>query len=113
VREVLAEDPKRRKEMRISEGILFVTKSTIALQQIRKAVEEQVTPVPVLADAACGNDGRFREGLTELLLAVVSVQGTTTVWRPGEGPPVREAVEGAGTPTEKRVWYSSSTFAWQ
>jgi SRSO17 transposase len=41
----------------------------------------------VLADAAYGNDGQFREGLTELGLEyVVGVQKSTTVWRHGEAP---------------------------
>ena len=40
----------------------IATKPAIALQQIRKAVEEQVATAAVLADAATyGNDNRFRE----------------------------------------------------
>ncbi len=67
--------------------ISFATKPAIALQQIRKAIEDEVTPAPVLADAAYGNDSQFREGLTELGLEyVVGVQKSTTVWRPGEAP---------------------------
>jgi SRSO17 transposase len=78
---------KRRKETGIPEEISFATKPTIALEQIRKAVEEEVTPAPVSADAAYGNNNRFREGLAELRLAyVVGVQGTTTVWRCREAP---------------------------
>ena len=82
-----AQDRKRRKETGIPREVPFATKPAIALQQIRKAVEEEVTTAPVLADAAYGNDGRFREGLTELGLEyVVGVQKSTTVWRPGEAP---------------------------
>ena len=85
--ETWAQDRKRRKETGIPREVTFATKPAIALQQIRKAVEEEVTTAPVLADAAYGNDGRFREGLTELGLEyVVGVQKSTTVWRPGEAP---------------------------
>ena len=85
--EIWAQDRKRRKETGIPREVTFVTKPAIALQQIRKAVEEEVTTAPVLADAAYGNDGQFREGLTELGLEyVVGVQKSTTVWRPGEAP---------------------------
>src|SRR6201988_672088 len=85
--EIWAKDRKRRKEAGIPEEISFATKPTIALQQIRQAIEEAVTSAPVLADAAYGNDSQFREGLTELRLEyVVGVQGSTTVWRPGEAP---------------------------
>jgi SRSO17 transposase len=85
--EIWAQDRKRRKETGIPREVTFVTKPAIALQQIRKAVEEEVTTAPVLADAAYGNDGQFREGLTELGLEyVVGVQKSTTVWRHGEAP---------------------------
>jgi SRSO17 transposase len=85
--EIWAQDRKRRKETGIPREVTFATKPAIALQQIRKAVEEEVTTAPVLADAAYGNDGRFREGLTELGLEyVVGVQKSTTVWKPGEAP---------------------------
>jgi len=85
--EIWAQDRKRRKETGIPREVPFATKPAIALQQIRKAVEEEVTTAPVLADAAYGNDGQFREGLTALGLEyVVGVQKSTTVWRPGEAP---------------------------
>jgi SRSO17 transposase len=85
--EIWAQDRKRRKETGIPREVPFATKPAIALQQIRKAVEEEVTTAPVLADAAYGNDGQFRKGLTELGLEyVVGVQKSTTVWRPGEAP---------------------------
>src|ERR1017187_3223335 len=97
--EIWAKDRKRRKQTGIPEEISFATKPAIALQQIRKAVEAQVTPAPVLADAAYGNDNGFREGLTELRLAyVVGVQRTTTVWRPGEAPLPAKRWKGLGRP---------------
>ena len=69
--EIWAQDRKRRKEAGIPREVTFATKPTIALQQIRKAVEEEVIPAPVLADAAYVNDSQFREGLTELGLEYV------------------------------------------
>ena len=50
--ETWAKDRKRRKEAGIPKEISFATKPTIALQQIRQAIEEEVTSAPVLADAA-------------------------------------------------------------
>jgi SRSO17 transposase len=98
--EIWAQDRKRRKETGIPREVTFVTKPAIALQQIRKAVEEEVLPAPVLADAAYGNDSQFREELTELGLEyVVGVQKSTTVWRLGEAPRPAKRVEGVGAPT--------------
>ena len=97
--EIWAKDRKRRKEAGIPEEISFATKPTIALQQIRKAVEEEVTRAPVLADAAYGNDSQFREGLSELHLTyVVGVQGSATVWRHGEAPLPAMRWKGLGRP---------------
>jgi SRSO17 transposase len=97
--ETWAKDRKRRKEAGIPKEISFATKPTIALQQIRQAIEQEVTSAPVLADAAYGNDSQFREGLTELRLAyVVGVQGTTTVWRCGEAPLSAKRWKGLGRP---------------
>src|SRR6202795_5228019 len=97
--EIWAKDRKRRKETGIPREITFATKPAIALQQIRKAMEEEVATAPVLADAAYGNDSQFREGLSELRLAyVVGVQGSTTVWRPGEAPLSAKRWKGRGRP---------------
>ena len=97
--ETWAQDRKRRKETGIPREVTFATKTAIALQQIRKAVEEEVIPAPVLADAAYGNDSQFREGLTELGLEyVVGVQKSTTVWRPGEAPRPAKRWKGRGRP---------------
>ena len=97
--EIWAQDRKRRKETGIPREVTFVTKPAIALQQIRKAVEEEVLPAPVLADAAYGNDSQFREELTELGLEyVVGVQKSTTVWRLGEAPRPAKRWKGLGRP---------------
>ena len=71
--EIWAQDRKRRKETGIPREVTFATKPAIALQQIRKAVEEEVTKAPVLADAAYRNDSQFREALTEQVWSMSSV----------------------------------------
>jgi SRSO17 transposase len=97
--ETWAQDRKRRKETGIPREVTFATKTAIALQQIRKAVEEEVIPAPVLADAAYGNDSQFREGLAELGLEyVVGVQKSTTVWTAGEAPRPAKRWKGRGRP---------------
>jgi SRSO17 transposase len=97
--EIWAQDRKRRKATGIPREVTFATKPVIALQQIRKAVEKEVTTAPVLADAAYGNDSQFREGLTELGLEyVVGVQKSTTVWRAGKAPLPAKRWKGKGRP---------------
>ena len=85
--EIWADDAERRRQAGVPEQIRFQTKPEIALAQIRQAVQDEVTPAPVLADAAYGIDSKFRTGLTELGLPyVVGVQSSTSVWAPGKGP---------------------------
>ena len=93
-------DKKRRKATGIPEDIVFQTKSEIALQQIRAAVDRQVPWAPVLADAAYGNDTKFRQGISDLgLLYVVGVQSSTSVWKPGQDPLPKRKWKAIGRPT--------------
>src|ERR1700686_5055771 len=97
--EIWVKDRERRKQTGIPEEISFATKPAIALQQIRKVVEEEVATAPVLADAAYGNDSEFREGLSELgLQYVIGVQKSTTVWRAGKAPLPAKRWKGRGRP---------------
>jgi SRSO17 transposase len=97
--EMWAQDEERREAAGVPDEVTFQTKPTIALGQIRRAVEQGVPTAPVLADCAYGNDTRFREGITELdLLYAVGVQENTTVWRPGEVPQPRRRRPGRGRP---------------
>jgi SRSO17 transposase len=64
--EAWANDKTHRKEAGIPKEVQFQTKSQIALEQIRHAVEEEVTRGVVVADAGYGVDSRFRSGVTEL-----------------------------------------------
>jgi SRSO17 transposase len=97
--EVWAKDDNSRKRAGVPEDISFQTKPEMALQQIRQAVKDQVTPAPVLADAAYGNDAGFRAGLEKLKLQyAVGVQSSTTVWPPGTGPLPAKSWSGQGRP---------------
>jgi SRSO17 transposase len=82
-----AEDAERRKKAEVPEEIEFQTKPEIALDQIRAAVEANVSRGVVLADAAYGINTEFRDALTQLQLQyVVGVQSSLTVWEPGKQP---------------------------
>ena len=82
-----AEDAERREKAEVSEEIEFQTKPEIALDQIRAAVEANVSRGVVLADAAYGINTEFRDALTQLQLQyIVGVQSSLTVWEPGKQP---------------------------
>ena len=56
----------RRVEARIPWDVKFATKSQLALQMIRRALDDGVPPGTVLADQAYGCAEEFREGIREL-----------------------------------------------
>jgi SRSO17 transposase len=94
-----AGDIERRRKAGVPDEIRFQTKQKIALEQIREALAAGIAAGVVLADAAYGNDSGFREELEELGLEyAVGVQGSMTVWRPGEGPLAAEPYQGRGRP---------------
>jgi len=96
---VWANDGGHRTQAAIPEQIRFRTKPQIALDQIRQAVKDEVTPAPVLADAGYGVDSQFRAGITELGLPyVVGVQSSTSVWAPGKAPLPANPWSGQGRP---------------
>ena len=98
--EIWTEDKKRRKAAGIPEDIKFQTKPEIAFEQIRAALDRQVPSAPLLADAAYGNDTKFRSGIGDLgLLYAVDVQSSTSVWKPGQGPLPKRKWKGIGRPT--------------
>lgn len=99
--EVWAEDPVRRKQAGIPEEVIFQTKPTIALAQLRAAVKQDVPQAPVLADAGYGTDTRFREEITELgLQYMVGIMSSVSVWKPGEAPLAKRKWKGTGRPTK-------------
>jgi len=92
-----ARDRQRRRMAGVPEEVRFQTKAQIALDQIRRALEDEVEPGVVLADAAYGNDNAFRAELREMKLEyVVGIQGTSSVWKPGQGPLEPKKYKGQG-----------------
>jgi SRSO17 transposase len=106
--QVWADDAERRKKAKVPDEVVFQTKPQIALDQIRAAKAQGITPGVVLADAGYGADGALRAGATELGLAyVVGVLPTLSVWKPSEGPtppqPRQKGVRGRQLTRLKRV----------
>ena len=84
-----AEDGERRKQAKVPETVGFRSKPEIALDQIKAALDEGLSPGVALADAGYGNAAHFRDGLAALGLSfVVGVSGNATVWPPGMMPAV-------------------------
>jgi SRSO17 transposase len=94
-----ADDRARRKRTGIPEQVQFATKTAIALEQIRVAVEQQVPLAPVLADAAYGTDRQFREAISKLGLPyVLGIQSSISVGKPGEAPLPKPERKATGRP---------------
>jgi SRSO17 transposase len=122
-----ADDQTRRRQAGVPEEIQFATKPSIALQQIRAAVEQDVPRAPVLADAGYGTDTQFREAIRTLGLPyVVGIMSSVSVWKPGEAPLCKPKWKGMGRPTKllrrdsghqpmavKELAHSLPTAAWK
>jgi SRSO17 transposase len=77
-----ANDPARRKEARIPDDVVFKTKPELALDMIRRAVEDDVPFGVLLADSGYGDSSKFREEVRWLGLDyAVGVHAPTKVWR--------------------------------
>jgi SRSO17 transposase len=97
--EVWADDRRRRRKAGVPEELGFLTKPEIAMRQITAAVEQGVPQGVVLADAAYGNNSKFRHGLEALgLKYALGVQSTTTVWPEGSVPLAPPASRGGRQP---------------
>jgi SRSO17 transposase len=101
--ETWCQDQERRRKAGVPEEIGFRTKPEIALEQIRKAVEQKLPAGVVLADAGYGNGTSFRAGVTQLELQyVMGIESSTTVWEPGQQPlPAPPRKPGRGTPPKR------------
>jgi SRSO17 transposase len=94
-----AEDQERRSTAEIPDDIKFQTKPEIALELIRRALEEDIPRSIVLADAGYGNETEFRERLSGMnVLYAVGIQKNTTVWAPGTTPIQPPSYKGKGRP---------------
>src|SRR6266566_3949230 len=101
--EVWCQDSARRQQTGVPATMEFQTKPEIALEQIRRAVEQKVPMGVVLVDAGYGNNTPFRTGITELgLQYVAGIETSTTVWAPGQAPlPVPARQPGRGAPPKR------------
>jgi SRSO17 transposase len=94
-----ASDRARRRRAGVPEELGFLPKPEIALEQVTAAVEQGVPVGVVLADAAYGNDSKFRQGLEALgLQYVLGIQSTTTVWPEERRPRAPSPYQGCGRP---------------
>ncbi|MBZ2177396.1 MAG: transposase [Acidobacteriota bacterium] len=64
--ETWSEDPERRRKVGVPDEVVFRTKPLIAAEQIQRAIAQGVPRAPVVADAAYGNDTRFRQALPNI-----------------------------------------------
>jgi len=97
--ETWSEDRKRRRKAGVPDSVEFRTKPLIAAGQIRQALEDGVPCAPVLADAAYGNDTKFRQAILDLGLDyVVGIQPTLSLWAPGQQPLPPPPRKGTGRP---------------
>jgi len=80
-----ADDPKRRREARIPDEVVFKTKPELALEMVRRAVSNGIPPGLVLGDTAYGSSSDFRLGVRTLDLHYsLGVDPRTTVYEVGE-----------------------------
>jgi SRSO17 transposase len=95
-------DTARRAKAGVPDDIVFRTKPEIALEQISAAQAAGVAPGVVLADAGYGTDTDFRDGISRLgLTYVMGVQGSISVWPPGQEPLPAKPWSGRGRRTSQ------------
>lgn len=92
-------DAERRAETGIPEGVVFLEKWRIALEEIDALLAEDLPPAPVVADAAYGGVAAFRDGLTVRGFSyALGITGQTSVWPPGKEPLPPKPYAGRGRP---------------
>jgi SRSO17 transposase len=97
-------DPERCRRCGVPDGTEFATKPEIAISLMDQLLSEPDAPrsAPVVADAGYGNSSVFRHELTARgLQYVVGVQGSTSVWPPGQAPLPPLEYSGHGRPATK------------
>jgi SRSO17 transposase len=89
-----ANSPERRKEARIPPEVTFKTKPQLALEMIRRAMRQRVSPGVVLGDTAYGSSSQLRQGVRALGLhyAVAVYPHTTVSLLDEEGSPREETL---------------------
>ena len=74
------DDPKRRREARIPDSVVFKTKPQQALEIIQRAIADGIPTGTVLADCGYGDSNEFRDGVRALELHyAVGVEAPTKV----------------------------------
>jgi SRSO17 transposase len=77
-----ANDPARRQEAHIPDDVVFKTKPALAIEMVRRAIEDGLPRGVVLADSAYGDSSVFRRELRQFGLEyAVEVHSPTTVCR--------------------------------
>src|SRR5215469_3046280 len=59
------EDPARAQEVKLPPGMVYRSKTELALEAVDQALAWELPPLAVLADSAYGNDFSFRQALRE------------------------------------------------
>ena len=97
-----AKDADRRANAGVPDDLRFAIKPQIVLEEIRSAQADGIPPGVVLADAGCGVDTAFRNGVTALGPAYVAAFSP----QPASGHPARRHCQpsrGAGEDGRLRV----------
>ena len=101
-----ADNGERRSATKVPKDVPFQTKIEIALDQIRRACENDLPRGAVVADAAYGNASIFRAETAKLgLRYCVAIQSNTGVWygnNQPEPPPARKPGAMGRPPTRHR-----------
>lgn len=75
------EDAARATEVRLPEGMVYRTKTDLALELVDQMLAWEVPCWPVVADSFYGNDFSFRQALRQRQLSyAVQVEPTTVIW---------------------------------
>lgn len=94
-----AEDVNRRQKAGVPQDVEFATKPQIALQQLRRLLDEGAPRHCVLADAGYGIDYGFRQNLSEMEMPyMVGITSVVAVWQPGVEPLPPKRYGGTGRP---------------
>lgn len=96
-----AEDDDRRKKAGIPDDVGFLTKPRIALQQLKNAKEQGISPGVVLADPAYGTDTQFRTEITKMGMEyAVGVRSDVSIWPSGTTFTIPANYRGQGRPSK-------------
>jgi SRSO17 transposase len=91
------DDPERRRRAKIPQDVLFQTKPQLGVGLVRQAAGWAIDRVPVLGDAAYGENAQLRAELDSSgVQYVLSINPDTTMFTPGTGFAVPDRKPGPG-----------------